>query len=112
MIDKKTISLSKVTKTIIITLGQMIKSARLEKEISQQNLADRLNVSRYTIIAIEKGDPKVAIGAFFEAAYIVGIPLLGDNLNELKNIKINLSNLASILPKRAGKKKEDLNDDF
>lgn len=33
-----------------------LKTARVMKDLSQQNLADKVNVSRQTIIAIEKGD--------------------------------------------------------
>ena len=33
-----------------------LKTARVMKDLSQQDLADKENVSRQTIIAIEKGD--------------------------------------------------------
>lgn len=33
-----------------------LKTARIMKDMSQQDLADKVNVSRQTIIAIEKGD--------------------------------------------------------
>ena len=33
-----------------------LKTARVMKDLSQQDLADKVNVSRQTIIAIEKGD--------------------------------------------------------
>ena len=33
-----------------------LKTARVMKDLSQQDLADKVNVSRRTIIAIEKGD--------------------------------------------------------
>lgn len=33
-----------------------LKTARVMKDMSQQDLADKVNVSRQTIIAIEKGD--------------------------------------------------------
>ncbi len=103
-------SLSKITKVALSTLGQMIKSARLERKQSQADLAARLNVSRYTIMALERGDPTVSIGVVFEAAYIVGIPLLGD---ELYKTAANVSHLVAVLPKRVRRhSKKELNDDF
>ena len=102
-------SLSKMSILAIRSLGSMIKGCRLERGITQQDLADRINVSRYTIIAIERGNPKVAVGVIFEAAYIVGIPLLAYNREELKHLSLNLSSLATILPKRStlGRKNND-----
>lgn len=103
------ISLSRMSLLAIKDLGAMIKGCRLERGITQQDLADRINVSRYTVIAIERGDPKVSVGVIFEAAYIVGIPLLAENTAELKTLSLNLSSLAAILPKRStvGRKKNE-----
>lgn len=106
------VSLSKITSLAIFSLGKMIKNCRLERGISQQDLADRLNVSRFTIMAIEKGDSKVAVGAVFEAAYILGIPLLEEDLQNTKSLSLNLAKLATVLPKRAPKKLEENDDDF
>ena len=104
---------SKLTKITIVSLGTMIKNARLERGISQGDLASRLAVSRYTIMAIEKGDPKVAIGSVFEAAYIVGVPLLSDSTSEIKSLATKLADMKGILPKRASPiKLEDQDDDF
>ncbi len=104
-------SLSRMSILAVKSLGQMIKNCRLERGITQQDLADRINVSRYTIIAIEGGDLKVAVGVIFEAAYIVGIPLLADSRDELKNLSLNLSNLATILPKRSVPTRKNSDED-
>jgi len=111
--DKYTaLSLSKITTVAIQDLGQMIRNCRLEHGISQQDLAERINISRYSIMAIEKGDPKIAVGVVFEAAYIVGIPLLGGELKDLQNLSVNLAKLTNILPKKAPKRTKDIEDDF
>ncbi len=109
MAQSRLLSLSKITKVTLVTLGQMIKSARLERKQSQADLADRLNVSRYTVMALERGDPKVHIGAVFEAAYIVGVPLLSE---DLPKVAAQVSHLVSVLPRRARRhsKKEKDND--
>ena len=103
---------SKMTLFALQTLGKMIKASRIQKNMSQEELAARLNVSRLTVSAIEKGGPKVAIGTFFEAAAIVGIPLLAEDSQRLRDDSKIISNFSSILPKRSGRKRKDLDDAF
>jgi transcriptional regulator with XRE-family HTH domain len=105
-------SLSEISKLAIKTLGELIRTARTERGLSQSNLAQRLNVSRYSIIAIERGDPKGAIGAVFEAAFIVGIPLLADNNLELQKLERTLVHFRALLPKRVRIKNEPIDDNF
>jgi transcriptional regulator with XRE-family HTH domain len=93
-------------------LGALIKAARTERGFSQTNLAQRLNVSRYSVMALEKGDPTVAIGTVFEAATIVGIPLLAENHQALQNLAHVLANFTAILPKRVRVKNERIDDNF
>lgn len=106
------VSLSRFNSLILKYLGDMIKVARKERRISQIDLATRLNVSRYTIIAIEKGDPKVAVGSVFEAAYIVGIRLLADDQDGLQKLSRSITQFNSLLPKRIRHKNEPLDDNF
>jgi len=104
--------LSKLSRLALKTFGALIRAARTERGLSQSNLAERLNVSRYSVIAIEKGDPKVAIGVFFEAATIVGIPLLADNALELQKSQRTLASFNAVLPKRVRFKDEPTDDNF
>ena len=83
----------------------MIKAAQVE-------LSWRPGVSCYTVIALEKGGPKVGVGTVFEAATIVGIPLLGYDQRELNQLATIVASLMSILPKRGRHKKAILDDDF
>lgn len=92
-------------------LGQMIKAARLERGMSQLELAARVGVSRHTIMAIEKADSKVAIGAVLESAAVLGIPLLADNAEGIDKLAGAVANLTTLLPARS-KRKVKLNDDF
>ncbi len=94
------------------TLSAMIKAARLERGMSQAELSERLGVSRYTVIALEKGEPKVGVGTVFEAATIVGIPLLANDQRELNKLATTVASLTSILPERGRRKKITLDDDF
>lgn len=90
----------------------MIKVGRSQRELSQAQLAQRLNVSRYSVIALEKGNPKVAIGVAFEAAAIVGVPLFTENLEDLQRMHSALAGFSALLPKRVRVKQEPIDDNF
>ncbi len=77
----------------------------------QTELAERVGVSRHTIMAIEKADPKVAIGAVLEAAAVLGVPLLADDTEGLSKLSSTVASLTTFLPART-KRKRVLNDDF
>ena len=105
-------SLSKITRVALKTLGEMIKIARTERGLSQSKLAERLNISRFTVMALEKGNATVAIGIVLEAAYILGIPLLAEDELTLMKLKHSVVAFASILPKRVRLKKELIDNNF
>lgn len=104
--------ISLLTQKTLKTLGDLIKVARREHAFSQRDLAERLNVTRQTIIAIEKGDQKVAIGTVFEAAYVLGIPLFSTDKETTSKWQAVLANFSAILPKKTGRKKLRVSDDF
>ena len=43
-------------------LGRTSRLARLRRNLSQQEIAERMGVSRASVIAMEKGEPGVALG--------------------------------------------------
>lgn len=45
-------------------MGEQIKLARLRRRLSAELVAERADISRATLCAIEKGKPSVAIGAY------------------------------------------------
>jgi DNA-binding XRE family transcriptional regulator len=112
IMTRQPLPLSSSTLSVLKTLGAMIKAARLERGMSQAELSGRLGVSRYTVIALEKGEPKVGVGTVFEATTIVGIPLLAGDKGELNKLSTMVANLTSILPERGRSKKVALKDDF
>lgn len=56
-------------------LGGQIRAGRIRRGWTVNALAERVGVSKPTIVKVERGDPGVAIGTVFEAAILVGVPL-------------------------------------
>lgn len=54
-------------------MGQRIKAARLRRKISATLFAERLGVSRNTLIRLEQGDAAVSLGAYIKALSILGL---------------------------------------
>ena len=72
MPKKKLIILPK-TKRILSGLGENIKLARLRRKLSSEQVAERANISRSTLIAIEKGSPTVSIGSYLLVLQVLGL---------------------------------------
>lgn len=58
---------------ILETLGQNLRMARLRRQISAQQVAERANISRSTLWMIEKGSPAVAMGAYTQVLFVLGL---------------------------------------
>ena len=58
---------------IISDLGENIKLARLRRKYSSQQVAERANISRPTLLSIEKGNPNVTIGAYVKVLAVLGL---------------------------------------
>ena len=72
MTKKKMIILPKTTK-ILIQMGENIKLARLRRKFSAEQVAERANISRPTLSAIEKGMPTVSIGSYLLVLQVLGL---------------------------------------
>ncbi len=103
---------SGITKTALSLLGQLIKTARRQRTMSQQELAERLAVSRQTVMALEKGNPNVGVGIVLEAAHCVGVPLLSDRPEDLNQWQAILTGFNAILPARTHTQTIEIDDDF
>jgi transcriptional regulator with XRE-family HTH domain len=56
-------------------LGAQIRLARRERRWSQDELASRAGITSRTVYKIEHGDLSVGLGAAFETAALLGVPL-------------------------------------
>ncbi|MBJ2173067.1 helix-turn-helix transcriptional regulator [Aureibaculum sp. A20] len=72
MTKKKMVILPK-TRRILNDLGENIKLARLRRKFSSQQVAERANISRPTLSAIEKGKPTVSIGSYLLVLQVLGL---------------------------------------
>ena len=85
-------------------VGEQIKLARLRRNLSVAQVAERATCSPLTVARIEKGTPTVAIGIYLRVLYALQLEddiLLIDQQDELGR---QLQDLALTNRKRASKK--------
>ena len=73
MTKPKTRIYSRQTRQALDAIGQQIRLARQEREITIAELAERAGISRGLVGRIERGDAGCAVGIVLEAATIVGL---------------------------------------
>ena len=91
------------------TLGENIHLARLRRDLSSEQVAERAGISRNTLIKIERGDEGVAIGMYFRVLIVLG---LQDDLLIIARDDVlgrKLQDIGLTTPRRASKK-PPLND--
>lgn len=54
-------------------MGENLKLARKRRKLTTIQVADRANTARPTLYLIEKGDPSVALGAYFNVLRVLGL---------------------------------------
>ena len=58
---------------ILKEFGENIKLARLRRKLSAEQVAERANNSRPTLLSIEKGMPGVAIGSYAQVLFVLNL---------------------------------------
>ena len=69
---KSTLLLPKAQKAASM-LGENIRLARLRRKYSTQQVSERANISRPTLVSIERGNPNVNIGAYIKVLFVLGL---------------------------------------
>lgn len=82
----------------LVAVGQLLREARLVRRDSEEDMAQRLNVSRATWRRIESGDPNVRIGTVLQALVHFGMKERVTNLSMADHLTLAL--LRRELPKR------------
>jgi transcriptional regulator with XRE-family HTH domain len=93
-------------KKILEELGENIKLARLRRKLAAEQVAERANISRPTLLAIEKGTSSVSIGAYAQVLFVLGLEkdLLKLAADDLLGRKLQDADL--VVKERAPKKKK------
>ncbi|MDQ5929822.1 MAG: hypothetical protein QG594_1603 [Bacteroidota bacterium] len=58
---------------ILEQMGENIKLARKRRKLTAIQVAERADIARTTLYLIEKGNPSVAIGAYFNVLRVLGL---------------------------------------
>ena len=109
---QRSLALSKYSKDAVRLLATLIRCARKEKGMTEQELADRIGVSRSLVRRIEKADTSCGIGSVFEAATIVGVSLFDMDHSTIRSQLSQQEKFVALLPKAIRKKEVIVNDDF
>ena len=72
MSSKKAIVLPKYLK-IFNQLGENVKLARKRRKLTMEQVSERAGIHRATLYRIEKGDPAVAIGLYFNVFRVLNL---------------------------------------
>lgn len=92
-------------------LGQNIRTARLRRKLSMEELAERIGITRLVMADIENGKPTTAIAAYLGALWALGlIKQMEDVAHPDKDLEGKTLEAARS-PKTAPKRKA-LDDDF
>jgi DNA-binding XRE family transcriptional regulator len=81
-------------------LGHDIKDARRRRRLPMSIVTQRASISEPTLIRIEKGDPKVAIGSYATVLFVLGMVDRLADLVDPKNDPVGLQLEEENLPKR------------
>jgi transcriptional regulator with XRE-family HTH domain len=94
-------------------LGARIRLARRERRWSQAELAERAGITARTIYKIEHGDLSVGLGAAFEAAALLGVPLFHAERSQLGSDLDRTEARSALLPRPTrARSTDEVNDDF
>ena len=104
--------ISRYTQTALELLGQTIRAERIAGRMTAEQLAVRAGISRALLRRVENGEPGCTIGAVFELAAILGIPLFADGPGDLTTMKHSAELKLAVLPKTARRPRKDVKDDF
>ena len=72
MVGKKILLLPRAKK-ILTTVGENIKLSRLRRKLSSEQVSERANISRPTLLSIEKGSAGVGIGSYLQVLIVMGL---------------------------------------
>lgn len=85
-------------------LGDNIKLARLRRKYSTQQVSERANITRPTLLSIERGSPTVSIGAYVKVLMVLGLEKDIDKVAKDDDLGRKLQDANLIIKERAPKR--------
>lgn len=101
-----------VERAALSHFAALLRVRRKERNLTLDELADRLGVSTPTVRKILEGSASVAIGSYFEAARILGVPLFDPDSDRFAVTASRTAEMESLLPKRVRTREQEINDNF
>jgi len=95
----------------LVRLGRNIRTARLRRKLTREELAGRIGVSRKVLAQIEEGKLTTAVAAYLGALWALGL------LNQLRNVADpdrdeEGKTLERVRSPKAAPKRRKMDDDF
>lgn len=104
-----------IPRELLTLLGKLFSLARKNQKWRQVDLAKRLGITRQTVARMEKGDPTIAVGVYFSAAWMLDVPILAgmdpSNTKTQDVLTKLITYLTEALPQRTSTPKEKPVDD-
>jgi transcriptional regulator with XRE-family HTH domain len=86
-------------------LGENIKLARLRRDLSAEQVAERAGIARSTLIKVEKGDEGVAVGTLLKVLFVLGLEQDLKKVAQDDVLGYRLQDAKIIVKRRAAKNK-------
>lgn len=93
-------------------LGGLLRKARIDGKLKTTDVAERAGISRGLLRRIEAGDPGCAIGATFEVAAVVGLPLFNADPTTMSRHVDSNREIMALIPKSVRSSQLEVDDDF
>ncbi|MFI3269144.1 MAG: helix-turn-helix transcriptional regulator [Rikenellaceae bacterium] len=88
----------------LTALGENIKLARLRRDLSAEQVAERAGIGRSTLVKVEKGDGGVAVGIYLKVLFSLGLDKDLLKVAEDDTLGRKLQDAKLIVKQRASKK--------
>ena len=88
-------------------LGDDLKKARIRRRLTMAVVAERAGISRETLSKIQKGDPKVSMGAYAMVVMALGMGASWMDFADIRNDTYGQIIEDEDLPQRVRARKED-----
>lgn len=92
-----TLSSTRDVERLLASLGERLRDARLRRNVTAEQVAQRVGVARKTIAEAEKGSPATGIGVYVGYLACLG---LGTQLSELAALEREPAATVAAMPKR------------